>query len=184
MKILFVAVSTLFISMQAFSQDSLKTQTEHKKSRFWHNSETGFSVGNANYFSNGFHFQTINGFRVYKNAYLGLATGLDMYRDATLLPVLLHARWDFLPEKKISPYIGVSGGRTLGLTKMDNIYSLKGGFTGEISTGFKVNRGNGTGYTFSLGYRYQKFQEKLNVLGERTTDYGLNRFVIRTGFFF
>ncbi len=140
----------LFLGIQLQAQDSSKLN------KFWNNTEIGFFwVGEYRDFLGG-QIKTTTSYRILPRLSLGFTTGIDGHQVA-LLPLLTHIRWQFAPTKRVNPYLGASIGGGISLAKKTEFSSSRGGFTGEISSGVQVNRGEQSGFSLALAYRYQEF---------------------------
>lgn len=136
-----------------------------------------------------FTLQTFNGVQLKPRWALGMATGIDWYTSALIMPVTIGTRYDLIhSEKKVSIFGIFDGGYGFNWLNADATnYKTKGGFTLNTGLGLKLNLKNKTAFVMSLSYKMQKaFIEKPLFWQDlaRTEDRTYNRMAFRIGISF
>jgi len=118
----------------------------------------------------------------------GLATGVDYYNNSAFFPLAAHVQGDlFGRERRLSPFYTLEGGYAFrGPNPHDN--DLHGGLLWSPGLGLRINKGNGTGFLVSAGYRHQQARHDTPVDGvytlSQTEDRRYNRLYFKMGFSF
>lgn len=153
-----------------------------------------------------FSIMNINGVEINEKFAAGIGIGLEFINES-YLPVFADVRY-FFREENFSPFVGLQAGYSIALFDEGNIYypgniyyeylsssivpypypysnTLKpsGGIMMNPSVGFKNMMNDNLGFTFSLGYRYQRLTYN-NTENDDHLLMELNRLTIKVGFIF
>ncbi|WP_420149806.1 hypothetical protein [Spirosoma sp.] len=118
----------------------------------------------------------------------GLSFGVDYYNNSAFLPVAAAVQGDIVGSKKrITPFYTLESGYAIaGPNPHDN--ELKGGWLWSPGLGLRINKGNGTGFLISAGYKHQQAKQIASVDGVQTLSQieyrNYNRLYFRMGFSF
>lgn len=119
---------------------------------------------------------------------LGLASGVDYYNNSAFFPLAASLRGNlFRDERRIIPFYSLETGYSFrGPNPHDR--ELRGGWLWSAGMGVSINKGNGTGFLISAGYKHQEARHEAAVDGVQTlaqTEYRrYNRLYFRMGFNF
>lgn len=154
---------------------------------------TGFlidlSVGGVKINSSAYNIGLLTITPYYKptdNLSIGVGTGLLMLGDNNIervgMPIFAYGRWDFLTNKRITPFLSGRAGYGIITEKDKHTYvmidengkmtrgevdkSYSGGFFGSFSAGFLYHLRNGRALSFALGPKFQKMTAKDNIGNE------------------
>jgi hypothetical protein len=128
-----------------------------------------------------FSFQTINGYKFSRYAFLGLGVGADLYAIQTIIPVFASFRGDILQNGTVIPYYFGNLGYGINITQGSSATTdFKGGIQYALGIGLKIPFNRTAGFLFSLGYNYQKTTYLLQGMSKDVT---YNRLAVRAGFF-
>ncbi|MBC7568477.1 MAG: hypothetical protein H7319_01925 [Spirosoma sp.] len=136
----------------------------------------------------GLTIHLFSGYRWSNRLVTGLATGVDYYNNSAFFPLAGHVQGDlFNRERRLSPFYTLEGGYAFrGPNPHGN--DLHGGFLWNPGLGVRINKGNGTGFIVSAGYRQQQARYDTPVDGvytlSQTEDRRYNRLYFRMGFSF
>lgn len=136
----------------------------------------------------GLTIHTFVGYKQSARLVTGVATGVDYYNNTALFPVAAALRGDLLwSNRRITPFYALEGGYAFrGPNPHDR--QLKGGWLWSPGLGLRINKGNGTGFLVSAGYRHQQARQVADVDGTYTlsqVEYRrYNRLYFRLGFSF
>ena len=105
-----------------------------------------------------FSVQTFNGFKIKEwNVEAGLNTGVDIYKQFTLLPVSIGLKWFSANPGTVSPFIGLNAGYGLDwLQRREPNQKYEGGFMINPSVGIRIKTQARYKLNLSLGYKEQK----------------------------
>jgi hypothetical protein len=128
-----------------------------------------------------FSFQTVNGYKFSKPAFLGIGIGADLYATQTIIPVFGSFRGDISTKGSVIPFYFADAGYGINITQASNAGSkFKGGLTYALGVGAKIPFNRTAGFLISFGYRSQKTsftQDNSNK------EIQYNRLAVRAGFF-
>lgn len=183
-----------------------KSIGEQKEKGYFNNTMVGLLFGmdrwgdpNANA-----SFQMINGYMFSKRLQAGVGIGMEGIQDNLYFPLFLDTRIYF-KKGNFSPFIGLQGGYNFYDFSSGNDRRQRNDYwiwphnqtnkrDGGIMTGLQFGVRNYTakdvGYTFSLGYRFQKFTSEFGSGGWNEPVYPvtekeyLHRMDIKFGLFF
>jgi hypothetical protein len=128
-----------------------------------------------------FSFQTINGYKFSKPAFLGLGIGADLYATQTIIPVFGSFRGDISIKGSVIPFYFADAGYGINITQnSNNGIDFKGGFTYALGLGAKIPFNKTAGFLISFGYRSQKTSFTQNNVNKEIQ---YNRLAVRAGFF-
>jgi len=136
----------------------------------------------------GLTIHAFSGYKWSRRLVTGLATGIDYYNNSAFFPLAAHVQGDlFGRERRLSPFYTLEGGYAFrGPNPHDN--DLHGGLLWSPGLGLRINKGNGTGFLVSAGYRHQQARYDTPVDGiytlSQTEDRRYNRLYFRMGFSF
>ncbi len=197
-KLLLLITSLFFAGMLSQAQEEPGSDL-----RYVNITELGFLAGPVyNSHPAPFTIMNINGIEIKKQLITGIGVGVE-FTNETTLPVIVDARY-FFRDAKFSPYASLQAGYSFPLSSKTNIYppiyyydylssfapypyyneyKPVGGIIFNPSIGFKNMFNENLGFTFSVGYRYQR----LNYSSTENDDkvmMELNRLSIKLGFIF
>ena len=118
----------------------------------------------------------------------GLALGVDYYNNSAFLPIAAAIQGDiFGHTKRLTTFYSLESGYAIaGPNPHDN--ELKGGWLWSPGIGLRINKGNGTGFLISAGYKHQEARQIASVDGVQTLSQieyrHYNRLYFRMGFSF
>lgn len=136
----------------------------------------------------GLTIHVFSGYRWSNRLVTGLATGVDYYNNSAFFPLTGHVQGDvFNRPRRLSPFYTLEGGYAFrGPNPHNN--NLHGGMVWSPGLGVRINKGNGTGFLISAGYRHQQARYDTPVDGiytiSQTEDRRYNRLYFRMGFSF
>jgi hypothetical protein len=119
---------------------------------------------------------------------LGMATGVDYYNNSAFFPLAASLRGNlFHKKRRVEPFYSLESGYAFrGPNPHDK--ELRGGWLWSPGMGVSINKGNGTGFLISAGYKHQEARHIAPVDGVQTlaqTEYRrYNRLYFRMGFNF
>ncbi len=128
------------------------------------------------------------GYRVQPRLTAGLATGVDYYNNSAFFPVAAAIQGDiFKRVKRVTPFYSLESGYAFaGPNPHDN--ELKGGWLWSPGVGIRINKGNGTGFLISAGYKHQQAKQVASVDGVQVLSQieyrSYNRLYFKMGFSF
>ncbi|MDX2000833.1 MAG: hypothetical protein SFW35_00245 [Chitinophagales bacterium] len=142
----------------------------------------------------GFNLQTVNGYRVFPQLYVGAGVGLDIYKyyQETYLPVFFRIGGEAI-KKRISPHYFASVGYSWILNAADMEYdyaTYKGGIMYEAGIGMTVHTRSKISWLLSLGYKAHYSEKTYNYYYIEGDGYSnimsrnYQRITISTGFQF
>jgi hypothetical protein len=127
-----------------------------------------------------FSFQTVNGYKFSKPAFLGAGIGADLYATQTIIPVFASFRGDISSNGSVIPFYFADGGYGINITQNStNGTDFKGGLTYAFGLGAKIPFNRNAGFIISFGYRSQKTSFTQN---NATKEVQYNRLAVRAGF--
>lgn len=118
----------------------------------------------------------------------GITFGVDYYNNSAFLPIAAAVQGDlFGRQKRLTPFYNLEGGYAIaGPNPHDN--ELKGGWLWSPGVGLRINKGNGTGFLISAGYKHQQARQIIPVDGvvvlSQVEYRSYNRLYFRMGFSF
>lgn len=121
-------------------------------------------------------------------ASVGLTSGVDYYNNSAFFPVAATFQGDFFrSERRLTPFYSLESGYAFrGPNPHDK--ELTGGWLWSPGLGVRINKGNGTGFLISAGYKHQAARHTASVDGVQTlsqVEYRrYNRLFFRMGFSF
>jgi hypothetical protein len=128
-----------------------------------------------------FSFQTVNGYKFSKPAFLGVGIGADLYATQTIIPVFGSFRGDFSTGGAVIPFYFADAGYGINITQnSNNGTDFKGGITYALGLGAKIPFNRNAGFLISFGYRSQKTSFKQN---NSNKEIQYNRLAVKAGFF-
>ncbi len=136
----------------------------------------------------GLTIHAFSGYRVRSRLTAGLATGVDYYNNSAFIPVAAAIQGDIGKQtKRITPFYSLESGYAFrGPNPHDK--ELKGGWLWSPGVGLRINKGNGTGFLISAGYKHQRARQEAAVDGVQVlsqVEYrSYNRLYFRMGFSF
>lgn len=118
----------------------------------------------------------------------GLATGVDYYNNSAFFPLAAAVQGNLSgTQRRISPYYSLESGYAFRGPNPHND-ELSGGWLWSPGLGLRINKGNGTGFLVSAGYRHQQAQHNAPVDGiyilSQVENRRYNRIYFRMGFSF
>lgn len=119
---------------------------------------------------------------------VGIASGVDYYNNSAFFPVAATFQGDFFSsERRLSPFYSLESGYAFrGLNPHDK--ELTGGWLWSPGLGVRINKGNGTAFLISGGYKHQEARQTASVDGVLTLSQvehrRYNRLFFRMGFSF
>lgn len=136
----------------------------------------------------GLTIHVFSGYRWSNRLVTGLATGVDYYNNSAFFPLAGHVQGDlFNRERRLSPFYTLEGGYAFRGPNPHGT-DLHGGLLWSPGFGVRINKGNGTGFIVSAGYRHQQARYDTPVDGvytlSQTEDRRYNRLYFRMGFSF
>lgn len=136
----------------------------------------------------GLTIHAFTGYLVRNQLAAGLAYGVDYYNNSAFIPVAAAVQGNFLrSQRRISPYYSLESGYAFRGPNPHET-ELKGGWLWSTGLGIRINKGNGTGFQISAGYRHQRAKQIASVDGVQTlsqVEYRhYNRLYFRMGFSF
>ena len=136
----------------------------------------------------GLTIHAFSGYVVHSQLVTGLAVGVDYYNNSVFLPIAAAVQGDlFGRAKRITTFYTLESGYAIaGPNPHDK--ELKGGFMVSPGVGIRINKGNGTGFLISTGYKHQQAKQVASVDGVQVLsqiEYRYyNRLYFRMGFSF
>ncbi|GAB3540387.1 hypothetical protein GCM10027443_38210 [Pontibacter brevis] len=129
--------------------------------------------------------QLFNGYRFHRMLAVGGTVGFDFYDNVLITPLALGIRGELL-KGRISPIYGIDAGYgAIFLSDESDGQQNEGGWMFSSSAGIRVKTGNGTAFTFDVGYKRQRARTETNWWGTRTDrKINYNRLSLRMGFSF
>lgn len=129
--------------------------------------------------------QFFNGYRFHKLLTLGGTLGLDFYDNILVTPVALGIRGEIL-SSRIRPIYSLDTGYGLTfLSEEDSELETQGGWAFNPALGLRVNTGNKSAFTFTVGYKSQRITtESLSWNSRREQKIHYKRLTLRMGFMF
>ena len=154
---------------------------------------TGFlidlSVGGVKLNSSAYNIGLLTITPYYKpsdNLSIGVGTGLLVLGDSEIerigMPIFAYGRWDFLTDKRVTPFISGRAGYGIITEKDKYTYvtidengdmkrgeedkSYSGGLFGLFTAGFLYHLRNGKAWSFAVGPKFQKMTAKDNIGNE------------------
>jgi hypothetical protein len=119
---------------------------------------------------------------------VGIASGVDYYNNSAFFPVAGVVQGDLLATPhRITPFYSIESGYAFrGPNPHDK--ELSGGWLWSPGLGVRINKGNGTGFLISAGYKHQQARQIASVDGVQTLSQienrRYNRLYFRMGFSF
>ncbi|UFH55205.1 hypothetical protein [Spirosoma sp. KNUC1025] len=118
----------------------------------------------------------------------GLAFGVDYYNNSAFIPVAAAVQGDIFGHKKrLTTFYSLESGYALSGPNPHG-RELKGGWLWSPGIGLRINKGNGTGFLISAGYKHQEARQVAAVDGVQTLSQvehrHYNRLYFRMGFSF
>lgn len=136
----------------------------------------------------GLTIHVFSGYRISNRLVTGLSSGVDYYNNSAFFPVSAAVQGDLLRrERRISPFCSLESGYAFrGPNPHDK--ELSGGWLVSPGLGVRINKGNGTGFLISAGYRHQQARQDVPVDGiytlSQVENRRYNRLYFRMGFSF
>lgn len=128
-----------------------------------------------------FSFQSVNGYKFSKPAFLGFGIGADLYATQTIIPVFGSFRGDISTKGTVIPFYFVDAGYGINITQESSAGSkFKGGLTYALGLGAKIPFNRTAGFLISFGYRSQNTSFTQDN-AQKEIQY--NRLAVRAGFF-
>ncbi len=133
--------------------------------------------------------QLISSYQFRNRISAGLGTGFEVF-DIQTLPVFCDVRYKIF-NGGVNPYVYAQCGYSIPLSKNQDLYNVDadGGIMYGTGIGIRKNFSNGSGFTISVGYRYQQidYTSDSNYWGystqyERTDLY--RKVALKIGFIF
>ncbi|WP_460996098.1 hypothetical protein [Spirosoma harenae] len=118
----------------------------------------------------------------------GLTVGVDYFNNSAFLPIAAAVQGDlFGSKKRVTTFYTLESGYAIaGPNPHDN--ELKGGWLWSPGVGLRINKGNGTGFLISAGYKHQQAKHIASVDGvqilSQEENRAYNRIYFRMGFSF
>ena len=178
-KILFLVAFAAFTATTASAQWSLRYQGDV---------EVGYSISvgktaelahtllDTNFDRINIH--TAHGVRFNEYLFAGLGTGIDIYRGGDLgLPIYLALKGYWPVTAKVSPYLGLDLGGSIGLSEYMGNGLL---CVPQLGVAFNVGQ-SGNAITFACGFTIQKWNYKEGIL---KVGYNTNAVTLKVGFQF
>ena len=136
----------------------------------------------------GLTIHVFSGYRWSNQLVTGLASGVDYYNNSAFFPLSGHVQGDlFKRERRLSPFYTLEGGYAFRGPNPHGT-DLHGGLLWSPGLGIRINKGNGTGFLISAGYRQQQARYDTPVDGvytlSQTEARRYNRLYFRMGFSF
>jgi hypothetical protein len=200
-----LAVMVLFgllISTVNFAQDAKPAKSDlNILTGFYNNTDVGLLAGSSkNNLKAPFSFMSVTGYHITEQFAVGLGIGAD-FLEETYIPIVMDVRYYFR-KSSFSPFAFIQGGYSIatgGVIDAPNYPVLWDFFpnwiwgyppTAKSTGGFLINPGvgirkmfsNNFGLTFSVSYRYQRFNYNVEDDGRLELDY--NRMNFRIGIIF
>ncbi len=136
----------------------------------------------------GMTISLFSGYVINKHLTTGVSTGVDYYNNSVYIPIAAALRGDLLGgNRRVMPFYALDGGYSLRGPNPHGKQS-KGGWLWSPGIGLRINKGNGTGFLISAGYRHQQARQVAEVDGEQVLSQieyrRYNRLYFRMGFSF
>ncbi|QDK83507.1 hypothetical protein EXU85_34870 [Spirosoma sp. KCTC 42546] len=118
----------------------------------------------------------------------GLSLGVDYYNNSAFLPIAAAIQGDlFGRTKRLTPFYSLESGYAIAGPNPHGS-ELKGGWLWSPGLGLRINKGNGTGFLISAGYKHQEAKQVAAVDGVQVLSQietrSYNRLFFRMGFSF
>ncbi|MVM29877.1 hypothetical protein GO755_07525 [Spirosoma sp. HMF4905] len=136
----------------------------------------------------GLTINTFVGYTLRPQLITGLALGVDYYNNSAFIPVAAAIQGDlFGRSKRLTTFYSLESGYAIaGPNPHDS--ELKGGWLWSPGLGLRINKGNGTGFLISAGYKHQEARQVASVDGvqvlSQIENRSYNRLFFRMGFSF
>ncbi|GAB4045661.1 hypothetical protein [Spirosoma litoris] len=136
----------------------------------------------------GLTIHTFVGYTLRPQLITGLALGVDYYNNSAFIPLAGAIQGDiFGHTKRLTTFYTLESGYAIaGPNPHDS--ELKGGWLWSPGIGLRINKGNGTGFLISAGYKHQEARQVASVDGvqvlSQIEDRSYNRLFFRMGFSF
>ncbi|GAB2599441.1 hypothetical protein [Spirosoma areae] len=136
----------------------------------------------------GLTIHTFAGYTVQPQLVAGLALGVDYYNNSAFLPIAAAIQGDiFGRTKRLTPFYSLESGYAIAGPNPHES-ELKGGWLWSPGVGLRINKGNGTGFVISAGYKHQQARHTASVDGVQVLSQieyrSYNRLYFRMGFSF
>ncbi len=119
--------------------------------------EFGYSVGVGTFSTSRVNIHTTHGVRFNEYLFAGLGTGIDIYQGSEFgLPIYLALKGYWPVTDRLSPYLGLDMGGSIGLSEYMGNGPL---FVPQIGLAYKIGE-NGNAITFGIGFTAQKWNYK------------------------
>ena len=121
-------------------------------------------------------------------ASVGVTSGIDYYNNSAFFPVAATFQGDFFSSKRrLAPFYSLESGYAFrGPNPHEK--ELSGGWLWSPGVGVRINKGNGTAFLISAGYKHQEARQTASVDGVQTLSQieylRYNRLFFRMGFSF
>lgn len=136
----------------------------------------------------GLTIHTFVGYTLQPRLTPGLTLGVDYYNNSAFFPVAAAIQGNiFRRTQRITPFYSLESGYAF---RGPNPHGseLKGGWLWSPGVGIRINKGNGTGFLISAGYKHQEARQVASVDGVQTLSQmeyrHYNRLYFRMGFSF
>jgi hypothetical protein len=168
--------------------------TEKEKNRFVAQVQSGLLIGKKSFSDNAFYpsnaaFLALSYFAGIRTGKLtfGFSGAIEDYSRGTLIPVEFGIKYKPL-NKRVSPVFALQSGHALAwpVEKTSTGYQSHGGFSFYTGSGLSINKGNGTSFLLSCGYRFQKGSAEFSQWGggSTTEKFNYKRLYLSLGFEF
>ncbi|QJW92084.1 hypothetical protein HNV11_23260 [Spirosoma taeanense] len=136
----------------------------------------------------GLTIHAFSGYTFTPSLHVGLSTGVDYYNNSAFFPVAATVQGNIFKRiQRLTPFYCLESGYAFrGPNPHEK--ELKGGWLWSPGIGLRINKGNGTGFLISAGYKHQQARHIASVDGTQTlsqVEYRrYNRLFFRMGFSF
>ncbi|WP_080059718.1 hypothetical protein [Spirosoma aerolatum] len=136
----------------------------------------------------GLTIHAFTGYIVRPQLITGISFGVDYFNNSAFLPIAAAVQGDlFNHTKRLTPFYTLESGYAIAGPNPHG-RELKGGWLLSPGVGIRINKGNGTGFLISAGYKHQEAKQVASVDGvqllAQTEQRAYNRLYFRMGFSF